>query len=48
MTDSEKIKEIQRTIHRMRESLSRYPSCESKHAKLSVLRVIEGIIYNDT
>lgn len=47
MTDSEKIREIQKTIYRMRESLARYQNCESKMAKLSVLRVIEGVILND-
>lgn len=46
MTDSEKIREIQKTIYQMRESLDRYPNCESKRAKLSVLRVIEGVIFN--
>lgn len=47
MTDNEKILEIQKTIYRMRESLDRYPNCESKRAKLSVLRVVEGVILND-
>lgn len=47
MSDSEKIREIQKTIARMRESLERYNDCESKRAKLSVLRVIEGVILND-
>lgn len=47
MTDREKIREIQKTIYRMRESLDRYPSCESKNAKLSVLRVIEGVLLYD-
>lgn len=47
MTDREKIVEIRKTIARMRESLLQYQSCESKHAKLSVLRVIEGIIGYD-
>ena len=47
MTDREKIREIQKTIYRMRESLDRYPSSESKMAKLSVLRVMEGVILND-
>lgn len=47
MTDSEKIREIQKTIYRMRESLDRYKDCESKRAKMSVLRVIEGVILND-
>lgn len=47
MTDRDKIFEIMKTISRMRESLDRYNGCESKRAKLSVLRVIEGIILND-
>ncbi len=47
MTDSEKIREIQKTIYQMRESLDRYKDCESKSAKMSVLRVIERIILND-
>jgi hypothetical protein len=47
MTDTDKILEIQKTIYRMRESLGRYGDCESKRAKMSVLRVIEGVILND-
>jgi hypothetical protein len=47
MSDNEKIREIQKTIYRMRESLDQYKDCESKRAKMSVLRVIERIILND-
>lgn len=46
MTEQEKIMEILKTIARMRSSLDRYPDCESKRAKLSVLRVIEGVIHD--
>lgn len=46
MTDNEKIVEVLKTIRSMRQSLSRYPDCESKRAKLSVLNVIEGVIYD--
>lgn len=44
MAEQEKIMEILKTIARMRASLDRYPDCENKRAKLSVLRVIEGVI----
>lgn len=47
MTDSEKLERIRETIFRMRNSLARYPSSETRNAKLSVLRVIEGAMYND-
>lgn len=47
MTSDEKLIEVLRTISRMRNSLERYSDCESKRAKLSVLRVIEGVILND-
>ena len=46
MAEQEKIMEILKTIARMRSSLDRYPDCESKRAKLSVLRVIEGVIFD--
>lgn len=42
MSDGEKIREIQKTIYRMRESLDRCADCESKRVKFSVMRVIEG------
>lgn len=42
--ENEKLVKVLKTISRMRESLDRYSDCESKRAKLSVLRVIEGVI----